>query len=94
MVEHRHDGDHRTSGNTGRNVLLAIVAIVVLLLILFALGIFDVDTQGEVEAPQVQVEGGALPEVDADAADISTGTETRTVEVPTVDVNAAEAGEE
>lgn len=94
MVDGRRDYDHRSGGNTMRNVLLAVAAIAVLLLILFAVGVFDVDTQGDLEAPEVQVEGGSLPDVDADAADVSVGTETQTVEVPVVEVNAAEADEE
>lgn len=77
-----------------RNIIIAVVVIIALLLILFAVGVFDVDTQGELEAPEVQLEGGALPDVDVDAADVDIGTENVVVQVPDVDVNSAEADEE
>ncbi|MEW9854907.1 hypothetical protein [Novosphingobium sp. M1R2S20] len=91
MVDHRPDG-----GRSKRGILIAVLVVVLLLIIAWMAGLFDVDTQGELAAPEVDmsVQGGALPEVDADVADINVGTETQTVEVPTVDVNAAEADEE
>lgn len=80
--------------NTVRNVIIAIVLIVALVLILFAVGIFDADTQGEIEAPEVSVQGGELPDVDLDAADVNVGTETTTVETPTIEVDSADANEQ
>ena len=44
------------------------------------------------EGDMPEVEGGALPEYDVDAADVDVGTETQTVEVPTIDVEEADAG--
>lgn len=39
------------------------------------------------EMPEVSVEGGNLPEFDVEGPDVDVGTETRQVEVPTVDVD-------
>ena len=54
-----------------------------------ALAACDVDTKGNVQTPDVDVNvsGGALPDVDVTGPDVDVGTENRTVEVPTVDVN-------
>ncbi len=47
----------------------------------------DVDQTEEGDMPEVNVEGGNLPEFDVETADVDVGTETTTVEVPTVDVD-------
>lgn len=39
------------------------------------------------ELPEVSVDGGKLPEYDVDAPDVEVGSETREIEVPTVDVD-------
>lgn len=44
----------------------------------------DVEEEGEL--PDVEVEGGNLPEVDVNAADVEVGTDTQTVVTPDVDV--------
>lgn len=56
----------------------------------FALTACDVDQTQEGEVPDVDVNasGGALPEYDVDTADVDVGTENKTVEVPTLDVDA------
>ena len=56
---------------------------------LFALGVAacDVDQTEEGDLPEVNVEGGNLPEYDVDVADVKVGTDTATVVVPDVDVN-------
>lgn len=66
--------------------------IVVVLAIIFGIYMIDVDVEGEVRAPDVDVsvEGGEMPEVDAEVGDIDVGTEEVTVEVPTVDVQSPE----
>ncbi len=46
----------------------------------------DVDQTEEGDMPEVSVEGGNMPEFDVETADVDVGTETTTVEVPTVDV--------
>ena len=58
----------------------------------FALGACDVDQTKEGEMPEVEVNasGGQLPEYDVDAPEVKVGTENKTVEVPTVDVDAPE----
>lgn len=53
----------------------------------------EVEQTEEGEMPQVDVEGGQLPEYDVDPAEVEFGTEERTITVPDVDVNPPE-GEE
>lgn len=67
------------------------IAAVAIVLIAFVFGLFDVDVTGETELPDVDVsvEGGELPEVDADVADVTVGTETEEVTVPDVDVDVS-----
>lgn len=56
---------------------------------LFALGMAacSVEQTEEGEMPEVEVEGGNLPEYDVDAADVRVGTDTQQVVVPDVDVD-------
>lgn len=58
---------------------------------LFVVGVAacDVDQTEEGDMPDVEVEGGQVPEYDVDAADVDVGTDTTTVEVPDVDVQGA-----
>lgn len=53
----------------------------------------DVEQTEEGDLPEVNVEteGGNMPEYDVDTADVEVGTEERTVEVPTVDVEEPDA---
>lgn len=55
----------------------------------FAVGLAacDVDQTEEGDAPEVNVEGGDLPEYDVETPDVDVDTGTETVEVPTVDVD-------
>ena len=55
---------------------------------LFVAGIAacDVDQTQEGELPDVDVEGGQVPEYDVDAADVDVGSDTLTVVVPDVDI--------
>ncbi|MBZ6377778.1 hypothetical protein B5C34_03180 [Pacificimonas flava] len=80
-------------GNGGRTILWIAILAVVVLIILYALGFFSAEVEGELEAPNVDVsaEGGSIPDVDVDAGEIEVGTEEEVVEVPTIDVE--EAGE-
>lgn len=59
----------------------------------FALGLAacDVDQTQEGEMPDVNVEGGQLPEFDVETADVDVGTKETTVEVPDVDVTMPDA---
>ena len=63
------------------------------LVIPFAMGLAacDVDQTEEGEMPDIQVEGGNMPEYDVETADVDVGTEERTVEVPIVDVTMPDA---
>ena len=54
---------------------------------LLPLAACDVDQTEEGSLPEVQVEGGTLPEYDVEPADVDIDTGTTTVEVPTVDVD-------
>lgn len=64
------------------------------LLVALGLGAFaagcDVDQTREGEMPEVEVQEGQLPEYDVDTAEIESGTERRTIEVPEVDVETRE----
>lgn len=74
-------------------IVAAVIAVVV---IAFGIYMIDVDVSGEVEAPDVDVavEGGELPEVDAEVGSIEAGSEEVTVTVPTVEVNPPEDGDD
>ena len=69
-----------------------IAVIVVAIAIGFGIYFIDVDQTEEGSMPDVDVsvEGGELPEFDADVGDIETGTEEVTIEVPTLDVQSPE----
>jgi hypothetical protein len=54
--------------------------------LLFGLAACDVDQTREGEMPDVEVEGGQLPEYDVDAPDVRVGTDTQRVIVPDIDV--------
>ena len=81
-------------GEGNKSLLWIILVAVVVVLLLWAFKIIDFSADGELEAPEVSVEGGELPEVDADVADIDVGTEEVTVEVPEVEVDGADADAE
>ena len=53
----------------------------------------DVDQTEEGALPDVDVDGGNLPEYDVEGPDVDVGTETRTVEVPTLDVDGPDDAE-
>lgn len=69
-----------------------ITAIVAAIAIGFGIYMIDFDVSGELRAPDVEVavEGGELPEVDAEVGDIDVGTKEVTVTVPDVDVTPPE----
>ena len=52
----------------------------------FGLAACDVDQTEEGSLPDVDVEGGQVPEYDVDAADVDVGTDTQTVITPDIDV--------
>jgi len=63
-----------------------VTATLVAPLLVMGLAGCDIDRTQEGELPDVDVEGGQLPEYDVDAADVDVGTDTQTVIVPDVDV--------
>ena len=56
----------------------------------FALAACDVDQTKEGELPEVEVNasGGELPEFEVEGPTVNVGTENKTIQVPTVDVDA------
>lgn len=46
------------------------------------------EVEDEGELPNVEVEGGDMPNVDVDPANVNIGTDTQTVVTPDVDVDA------
>jgi len=62
------------------------LSLIVAPLFAFGLAACDVDQTEEGELPDVDVEGGQVPEYDVDAADVDVGTDTQTVITPDVDV--------
>lgn len=81
-----------TSGaRTG--LIVAIVAIIAIIAA-FAFGIVDIDQTAKTEMPDVEVQGGQMPEFDVDTADVNIGTTTTDVAVPTVDVGTKDVGVE
>lgn len=54
----------------------------------FGLAACDVDQTRDGEMPDVDVEGGQLPQYDVDPADVDVGTDTQQVIVPDVDIRS------
>ena len=53
----------------------------------------DVEQTEEGEMPNVEVEGGNMPEYDVDTPEVEVRTEERTVDVPVVETEPADASE-
>ena len=66
--------------------------VVVAIAIAFGIYMVDIDQTEEARLPDVDVsvEGGNLPEFDAEVGDIDVGSKEVTVEVPTVDIQSPE----
>lgn len=47
----------------------------------------DVDQTEEGDMPDVEVEGGNVPEYDVEPAEVEVGTDTQTIETPDIDVD-------
>lgn len=73
-----------------------VVAVVAAVVIGFGIYMTDIDVSGEVELPDVDVavEGGELPNVDAEVGSVDVGSEEVTVEVPTIEVNPPSDGDD
>ncbi len=76
--------DERPRGGGGRVIAGILLVVALLLLVAWALGLFTVNTEGQLRAPEVRLEGGEAPRVSVDTANVRTGTTQQTVEVPTV----------
>ncbi len=74
-----------------KDKLITLLCLAVLVLPLAAC---SVEQTEEGEMPEVEVEGGQMPEYDVDAADVEIGTETKEIEVPDVDIEPPDEGEE
>ncbi|KQT51954.1 hypothetical protein ASG43_20915 [Aureimonas sp. Leaf454] len=70
----------------GRVLGILVAVVVVVGIVGYAMGFFTVTQTQEGSLPNVSVTGGSMPKVDVDAADVNVGTETKTIEVPTVTV--------
>lgn len=71
-------------------VIIGIIAAAALLF--FGVYMIDVEQTEEARLPDVDVtvEGGNVPEFDAEVGDIDVGSEEVTVEVPTIDIESPE----
>lgn len=69
-----------------------ILGIVVVIAVIFGIYMvdFDVEDPGAMPDVDVSVEGGEMPDVDADVGDVTVGTTEETVTVPDVDVTVGE----
>lgn len=83
-----------TESGGNKTLLWVILGVVAVVVILLATGMLDFSSEGDLEAPEVSVEGGEVPDIDADLGDIDVGTEEVTVEVPEVSVEGADASAE
>ncbi|WP_300537516.1 hypothetical protein [Sphingosinicella sp.] len=74
----------------GSRTIVIVVAVIVLLAVVgYALGLFNVDASGDLKTPEVSVSGGEIPEVQLETGDIDVGTKETTIDVPTVDIEPA-----
>lgn len=69
----------------GRTLVIALVAVVALVGVLFATGFWSADVK-EGDLPEVSVNGGELPKVDVDSKAVVVGTKKEEIDVPTVGV--------
>ena len=72
--------------------LFVILIVVALVVAAFAFGFINIDQTKTAKLPDVKVEtsGGQAPAFDVDTAKVDVGTETKTIEVPTVSVEKAD----
>ncbi|QMW24497.1 hypothetical protein H3309_02925 [Sandaracinobacteroides saxicola] len=77
----------KREGGLGRTLGIILLVAVALFAIAWATGFINFDTSGSLRAPDVKVEGGELPAVQMETADVNVGTKETTIEVPTVDVD-------
>ena len=78
-----------TDGRGGRTIIIIVAVIALLAVIAYAIGLFNVDTSGDLKTPDVDVavEGGEVPDVQVETGRVDVGTETEKIKVPDVDVD-------
>lgn len=68
-----------------------VIAVVVVAVLVVIFGIymvdFDVAEEGAMPDVDVSVDGGKLPDIDAEVGSVTTGSKSVEVEVPTIEVN-------
>ena len=69
-----------------RGLLILVAVAALALLAAMQLGLIRLDQTQTAALPSVKIEGGQAPKFNADVAKVKAGTETKTVEVPTVSV--------
>ncbi|NML12909.1 hypothetical protein HHL08_22715 [Sphingobium sp. AR-3-1] len=86
MVDNRFDDRVMVEKKgPGRTLVIALVAVVALVGVLFATGFWSADVK-EGDLPEVSVNGGELPKVDVDSKAVVVGTKKEEIDVPTVGV--------
>ncbi len=79
--------EEREKSGIGKTLLILLAVAAIVLVVLFATGMLNMSTSGDLKTPEVSVSGGEVPSVDVQAAEVEVGTKTVTVEVPEVTVD-------
>ena len=95
MTNYKENRRLEHKGKTTRNPTGYIVGGVVAIAAVAGLILLtDIDLTETGSLPTVSVDAGEMPEINVDVADISVGTKTMEVEVPTVDIELPKEGQE
>ncbi|MCK0149524.1 hypothetical protein MWU54_05785 [Marivita sp. S6314] len=65
---------------------IAIAAVIAAIAVAFGVYMIDIDQTQQAELPEVNIEGGQLPEFDAEMGDVTVTEEEVTVTVPSVEI--------
>lgn len=89
-----HSKERGRLGAPGRVLVIMAVTALAIVTIAWAVGLFDVETYGRIDAPNVAVtgvavSGGEVPGVPVELVDIDVGSRTRKVDVPAISVTPA-----
>jgi hypothetical protein len=74
-------------------IALAIAAAVTVIAVALGVYMIDIDQTQQAQFPDVTIEGGQLPEFDAETGNISVTEEEMTVTVPNVEITPSEQDE-
>ena len=69
---------------------IIIAAIVAVIAVAFGVYMIDIDQTQEAQLPEVEIEGGQMPEFSAETGDVDVEEEEVTVTVPTLEVTPPE----